>query len=299
MQTRSAAGLLSVLLMLEFVLATTPPGVARAEPVARDSLGVITGRLRLASTGAPVGYANVIVIGTRRGAQSTEDGRFRITDVPPGRFTIRVLPSGLNPLSLPLRVVPGENAVGDLLIDAMIVTPLVIGNLTEISAAELEAVIRPAQKKFHVGDAAKFSVRIHNHGKATTLLVRSVDGSDSGKSPRVTIAITGPEGGFAIKGYARCGNTNGVSQEDFVEVPPGTEFDPYASGWMDANLVYGRLAKPGRYTATFRYVTTDTDPRRWLEGPCTQCDVPPSYRQLLGRVPAVDLTATTTFEVEP
>ena len=47
------------------------------------------------------------------------------------------------------------------------------------------------------------------------------------------------------------------------------------------------------------FAATETNPRRWVEGPCTQCDAPPSYRQLLGRVTAVDLTATSTFHVKP
>jgi hypothetical protein len=301
MKNRHAAVPLSLVLMLELAVATAMPGAARADPAAPDSVGAITGRLRLGTTGAPIGYANLIVIGTRRGAQSDVDGTFRITEVPPGPRTVRILQPGSDPLNVSVQVVPGENPLGDLLIDAPPVIParpVTIGNLAEVSASELEAEIRPAQKVFHVGDAPKFDVRIHNRGKAIALLVRSVDGSDSGKSPRVKIAIVGPEGGFEIRPYGRCGNTNGIREEDFVDVPPGAEFDPYATGWVGANLVYGRFTQPGRYTATFHYVTTETDPRRWLRGPCSPCEAPPLYRELLARVTAVELTATTTFQVK-
>jgi len=56
---------------------------------------------------------------------------------------------------------------------------------------------------------------------------------------------------------------------------------------------------PGRYVATFHYTTTNGDANSWIScfGPET-CNRE-WLRPLLQRVPAVDLTARTTFEVAP
>ncbi len=172
-----------------------------------------------------------------------------------------------------------------------------IGALAAIRPGELEATIHPVKSKYRVGDTPEFHVRIRNRGEAAVLLVQSVDASDAWASPRVNIDIAGPDSGFVVAPLVRCGNNNGISAADFAEVGPGKEFDPYAGGWLDSKVRNGRLAKPGRYAATFRYVTKETNPRHWMGGPCGTCDLAPTLRDLLARVPAVELTATTTFEV--
>jgi hypothetical protein len=97
----------------------------------------------------------------------------------------------------------------------------------------------------------------------------------------------------------RSENTSGVSQDDIFEVPPGESFDPYRNGRRGASLESGTFAKPGRYKATFRYDTTNTDARTWISRPCGDCTVSESFREMLEEIPAVMLTATTTFEVVP
>ena len=167
-----------------------------------------------------------------------------------------------------------------------------------VSTADLQAAIHPAGR-FHVGDKATFEVRIRNRSRNTAYLVTGVDASDAGASPRVTIDIEGPPGGWPVRPMVRGGNTNGVSFDDVIEVPAGESFDPYRNGWHSAILDSVRFAKPGRYKATFRYDTTNTDPRSWMGRPCGDCPVAESFREMLEEIPAVTLTATTTFEVAP
>jgi hypothetical protein len=242
-----------------------------------------------------------MIIGTRRGVMSGEDGKFRIVEVPAGSHHVRVTSLGMpGIIEIPVDVTAGTTSeIGDLVLNPDVPSrpaPVSIGSRAEVLPSDLVATIRPASK-FKIGDKALFEVRIHNHAAHPALLVQSVDASDAGASPNVKIEIVGPEGGFVVPGGGRCGNRNGASASDFIEVQPGGKFDPYAGGWLGANLAMGRFAKSGRYTATFHYKTTEQDPRSWMAGPCMGCQVPDFYRDLLERVPAVDLMATTTFEV--
>jgi iron complex outermembrane receptor protein len=53
-----------------------------------DSLGTFEGIL-VEPDGKPVVAANVVFLGPRRGALSDDEGRFRVRDVPPGRWIVR------------------------------------------------------------------------------------------------------------------------------------------------------------------------------------------------------------------
>ena len=66
--------------------------------VGADSTATVRG-IVVQADGKPVGYANVIVVGTRRGVQCGDDGRFEIRSVPLGPQTLRVLPTGFMALS--------------------------------------------------------------------------------------------------------------------------------------------------------------------------------------------------------
>jgi hypothetical protein len=67
---------------------------ASAEPAASDSVGTILGRLVSGPDSSPIADMNVIAIGTRRGTQTDDEGRFRLTQVPVGPQTLRLLGLG-------------------------------------------------------------------------------------------------------------------------------------------------------------------------------------------------------------
>jgi len=52
--------------------------------------GDISGQIRDAENGKPIPYANVILVGTGRGAASDDEGRFSIPNVRPGTYEIRI-----------------------------------------------------------------------------------------------------------------------------------------------------------------------------------------------------------------
>ncbi len=292
MNTRRLGTLLSILLL---PIATRVPW---ATPI--DSLGTLRGHVWLGKVGTPAPFASLIVTGTRRSAMADADGSFLVTGVPLGAQEVRVLRIGEPPGIFPIEVGPGASGMLDWIVKPRLPPdPVVIGSLAEVAACELEAEIRPGAKHFRVGDAASFNVRIHNHSKRPVLLVESLDASDSWASPVVKVEIKQPSGRRFGRSFVRCGNTNGVAVSNFVEVPGGTSFDPFKSGWIDLDLRDAVFTEPGFYTATFRYATTETKSERWLPGPCIECAMPTQIRNLLARVPAVDIIATTTFEVKP
>lgn len=284
--------------LLSLLLLSIASSVLRATPI--DSLGTLRGHVWLGKVGIPAPYASLIVTGTRRGAMTDAEGSFLVTGVPVGVQAVRVLrigePSGI----FSIEVGPGTSGMLDWIVEPRLPPdPVVIGNLAEVAASELEAEIRPSARHLRVGDAASFKVRIRNHSKRTVLLVESVDASDFWASPVVQVEIKQPSGRRFGRLLWRCGNTQGVAVSNFVEVPGGTSFDPFKSGWIDLDLREAVFTEPGFYTATFRYATTETKSERWLDGSCIECAMPAQIRNLLARVPAVDLIATTTFEVKP
>lgn len=258
----------------------------------------VSGTVLVGRDRSPCRWAYVMVEGTNRSGGTDQDGKFRIEMVPAGNWTVRVFVPERETLTIPVIVPATDIDLGEAIVDEngpSATAPIAVGS----HAGDVDLVAAIRAPALRVGLRAQFDVRIANRGARPVTLVRTVDGSDRSKSPRVRLVVTGPPGGISDRLYVGCGNTSGVRPEDFVSVSPGKEFDPYAGGWPALNLEDARFVLPGTYTATFHYVTTDRQVRAWVRGPCDSCDIGPGMRRRIEEVPAVDLTATTTFEVKP
>jgi outer membrane receptor protein involved in Fe transport len=75
-----------------------------------QATGTVTGKVVAGKD--PQGFANVIILGTRRGAASDEAGNFTITLVPVGTYQLKVQPLGFEPKTLSITVNAGPNNVG-------------------------------------------------------------------------------------------------------------------------------------------------------------------------------------------
>ncbi len=71
-------------------------------PAIADAQNVVTGRVTDASNGAPVGFAQVTIVGTMLGATVDSDGRYRIADVPANARQLRVRGIGYQPVTVPI-----------------------------------------------------------------------------------------------------------------------------------------------------------------------------------------------------
>ncbi len=81
--------------------------------------GTISGRVIDAKTGDPLPGANVLLKGTGLGASTTLNGRYSISNVPPGPYTMRVSYIGYRNLEVAVKVEPGIRLLEDLELQAV------------------------------------------------------------------------------------------------------------------------------------------------------------------------------------
>jgi len=265
-----------------------------------ETLGTLEGRV-LDARDRPVGFANVMVFGTRRGAQTDEKGRFILTLVPPGRHVVRILYTGIAPLTDTLDVVPGRNGVITFRMGASTVAEkaevFIPGPRRVVSRGDLVAEIVPIRSPIKIYETPSFRVRIWNRSARPIVLVTCNDASQGGGSPRGTFTIAAPFDAFdrpEKPPLAICGNGNfSVHSRDFIEVQPGEYFEPFDRDEVTPNFRGAVPTRPGHYGVTFRYSTSESDVYYW-----TRRDATPELLELLSRVPVVDLEAKATFKVD-
>lgn len=269
-----------------------------------DSVGTVLGRVLACSPARPVPWANVIFLGTRRGTVTGDDGRFEVSLVPTGAWSLRILAGGHEPLTQAVTIHAGDNQLGDIMLgsasrDEPVPDRIPAATRALVGASELVAEIRPTRPRFKVGESPTFVVRIHNRGPRPVVLAAFVEGSSLGASPRGEIRIAAPFDAFkprSGRGIMFCATSRTLGIADFIEVGPGEAFDPYLNGDFPPELAEGTLTRPGHYTATFRYATTDSILSHWMGS--TQRCASREIRELVARVPAIELEAKTHFKVD-
>lgn len=97
---------------LAAALLLTAPLVA--QPSA--STGSIAGKVTLAATGNPLHHASVLLLPLGRVVESDDDGLYRFSDVPVGRYTLVASVNGLSGDRLPVTVTVGGTATADFVL---------------------------------------------------------------------------------------------------------------------------------------------------------------------------------------
>jgi TonB-linked SusC/RagA family outer membrane protein len=87
-------------------------GLPRAT-AAQNQNGIITGRVLEAATRRPLVSAQISLANTGLGTLSTSDGRYLISNVPPGRYTVRVERLGYRTMTRELDVQAGQTTNAD------------------------------------------------------------------------------------------------------------------------------------------------------------------------------------------
>jgi len=86
--------------------------IASPEWALAQATGSVKGRVMEGKS--PGAYANVVVLGSKRGAQTDDEGYFTIPGVPVGSYTLRVQLTGFEPKSQAITVNAGINDVGTI-----------------------------------------------------------------------------------------------------------------------------------------------------------------------------------------
>ena len=88
--------------------------LAIASPALAQTTGTIAGKVTEKGGKDLVAYATVIVLGTKQGAHTADDGTFTIRSVPAGSYQVRVLGLGYEPVTRTVSVNAGATATLDV-----------------------------------------------------------------------------------------------------------------------------------------------------------------------------------------
>ena len=103
------------------LLSVAIPAMLSAQAPAGQG-GIITGTVRDRATQQPVSSAQVSVVGTTRGALTSDQGTYRLAGVPAGSYQVRVLRIGYQASVLPVTVTAGQSTTLDVTLGATVVT---------------------------------------------------------------------------------------------------------------------------------------------------------------------------------
>ncbi len=134
---RYAAPVTALLLAVTLALSAPLRRALNAQQPARDSVGVIAGRVVDATTLSARAGAGVAVVGTTRGAIADVDGRFVIPGVPVGQLVVRARLLGYKTLEQPVTVRAGDTTRIDLRLQTEAAVLGVVKTEAKLSAREV------------------------------------------------------------------------------------------------------------------------------------------------------------------
>lgn len=134
--------------------------------------GTVGGRVIDATTSAPVISAQVQIVGTGRGGTTADDGRFRIANVTPGTYQVRVLRIGYQASTQPVTIAPGQAITLEYSLAPAVVT------LDEVVTLATGATTRKREQGMIVGTLAPEPAALATAGNVAQLLTGRVPGVD-------------------------------------------------------------------------------------------------------------------------
>ena len=85
---------------------------------AQQPRSAITGRITERGSNTPIADANIIIVGTQRGARTDDNGAYRIVDIAPGTYTLRVARLGYSAANRQVTVEAGANSTVDFVLQS-------------------------------------------------------------------------------------------------------------------------------------------------------------------------------------
>src|SRR5437667_3867793 len=154
--------------------------------------GTVTGRVTDSLSGQGIAVATITVVGTGLSARSAEDGRYRITEVPVGEHTVRVIRIGYTAVTKPVTVLPDKEATLDFAL-----TP---------QATQLEEVVAigygTAQRRELTGAVSSVTAE-----QVASAPVTSLDEALLGRAAGVEVVTSSGQPGAGVMVRIRGGNS--------------------------------------------------------------------------------------------
>jgi hypothetical protein len=216
----------------------------------------ITGKITDATTKAPLGYANIVLAGTTKGAMSLDNGTYTVTGVPAGTYTVKVMMMGYKTIERPGVVInAGEVVQLDFPLEQTIVATTQVINvvgereMVDVTSSDVKQTVTEEQvKEMPVDDVidavalktgiVKTGDELHARGGRTGEIQMQIDG----------VPVDDPLGGGAI-GVGMLG----TSGSDFIAGGMDAEYGNAQSGVINVQTKEGGPVFGGE----FRYFTDD------------------------------------------
>jgi TonB-linked SusC/RagA family outer membrane protein len=176
--------------------------LALAVPLVTQAQGTVTGRVTDRTTGSPIVDAQVIVVGTQRGARSDDAGQYRIANVPAGTSRVRALRLGYEAALDTVTVTSGGTATADFSLQATI--------------ARLDEVVIAATGESERRRATGNSVATINADAIPKTAINNVSDLISSRAPSVTVTQTSGTTGGGSRIRIRGSNSVSLTNEPLI-----------------------------------------------------------------------------------
>ena len=191
---------------LKYFLAAASAAAMAAAPlgraIAQQNTGSIAGRVVEAEGQRPIAEAQIVVVGTTRGARTDADGRYRLTGVPAGTVTLRVARIGFQSTTRQVTVAAGQEATADFSVGAV--------------ATVLSAVTTTASGTQQLARENGASVSQISVDTIVLAPVQNFSELVTGRAPGVTIAQSTGTSGMGARIRIRGANSMSLSNEPLL-----------------------------------------------------------------------------------
>jgi outer membrane receptor protein involved in Fe transport len=225
-------------------------------PLHAQGTGIIKGRIIDNKTKQPLGFANIVIVGTSKGAMSLDNGEFTVQRVPVGTHTIKAMMMGYKTIQRPGVVVNANQTTElDFALDETIVATtqeiLVTGErkMIDVTSSDVRSSVTEEQVKDMPVDGAVDAIALK------TGIVKTGDElhARGGRSGEIQMQIDGVPVDDPLGGSAMSVGLLGVSGSEFIAGGMDAEYGNAQSGVININTKEGGSVFGGE----FRFMTDD------------------------------------------
>jgi len=227
-----------------------------SSPLHAQGTGVIKGKIIDKKTKQPLGFANVVIVGTSKGAMSLDNGEFTVQGVPVGTHTIKAMMMGYKTIERPNVVVnAGETVELTFTLDETIVATtqeiLVTGErkMVDVTSSDVRSSVTDEQVKDMPVDSAVDAIALK------TGIVKTGDElhARGGRSGEIQMQIDGVPVDDPLGASAMNVGLLGVSGSEFIAGGMDAEYGNAQSGVINISTKEGGSVFGGE----FRFMTDD------------------------------------------